>query len=896
MADETTVFTLDGVTDFTAWDREFAWAGGFIEHIEAMHTVGVAHYSADVALDGGWATNGLSFGTNDVGQKRFDVTITDSDDPAYRFIRTISLDNPSPRSRVDITLDRANVDTVLVGDATLNFTLGANSIRYLEGRLGDDTVNGARGADAGRFESVNLGEGDNTFDSRGSTIRTLVMYDDDDTVTIRNGVDFLSVGGGTNIVDILGGESYNITSFSGDNTIRVVGAETEVRTIGVSGGRDDLTVDAAQVLVATLGSNDDTVIVQNAGGIDLLRLSNGTNAATVTGEESRIGALKANENDDTLIVAAGGRVETANLGGGTNSVTLDDGRVDALVTYEGDDTVVFEGAGRSDSLNLGSGNNRVTVADGSVKSVVTYEGDDVLRGGQGPDAGRIDLADLGSGDDTVDSRGSRFGALRMGDGDDAVTIRNGAEAVSLGSGADTLDVLGGFVANVTGFDGPHTIRVAGGSEVTTMALFGPVDLTVDGARIDTANLGGDSADTVTVSNGGSMILLHLDSGDDRLRVEGADSRIDTVRASGGNDVVRILGDASVDVVNVGQGDNEVYTGNRFVEAIVAHTGNQTVVVGSGSAGTVKLGEGTHRVTANGFVESLNTFGESRVVIQTKGEGAGALRLADGNDKVTTGGGWVEYIRTRDGNDVVKVGRGGGETVSTGDGNDRVTVARRVDYIHTSDGNDAIYTGTEGGFHIWAGSGDDFIKLRAFTPDFGMAIWGGPGVDTLDVARIGRAATVDLEISGFQNIGAPGGDLSAEGRGYVSLSGIENLVGTARGDTLSGRDAANRLEGGGGADTLDGRAGDDTVNGGAGADVLTGGDGSDLFEFRVNDGTDEITDFEPGVDQIAFRGARGLGQIDFEQQGDDVLLTYQRSQVLVREQTVAAMEEAENFAF
>ncbi len=54
----------------------------------------------------------------------------------------------------------------------------------------------------------------------------------------------------------------------------------------------------------------------------------------------------------------------------------------------------------------------------------------------------------------------------------------------------------------------------------------------------------------------------------------------------------------------------------------------------------------------------------------------------------------------------------------------------------------------------------------------------------------------------------------------------------------------------GRDTLVGSAGDDVISGGIGADTLTGGAGADQFVFTsLRDGTDTITDFQPGIDRI-----------------------------------------------
>ncbi len=78
-----------------------------------------------------------------------------------------------------------------------------------------------------------------------------------------------------------------------------------------------------------------------------------------------------------------------------------------------------------------------------------------------------------------------------------------------------------------------------------------------------------------------------------------------------------------------------------------------------------------------------------------------------------------------------------------------------------------------------------------------------------------------------------------------LDSIENLIGSAYDDTLSGDGGANVIDGGagndiisggGGADTLNGEAGNDVIEGGTGADTIDGGTGNDTASYVNAGGT------------------------------------------------------------
>ncbi len=84
-----------------------------------------------------------------------------------------------------------------------------------------------------------------------------------------------------------------------------------------------------------------------------------------------------------------------------------------------------------------------------------------------------------------------------------------------------------------------------------------------------------------------------------------------------------------------------------------------------------------------------------------------------------------------------------------------------------------------------------------------------------------------------------------------LGGDDILIGGARGDTLEGGGGNDILQGGAGRDILRGGGGDDILRGGAGDDILRGGDGADTFVWRLADVptgtlvTDIVKDFGPG---------------------------------------------------
>ncbi|MCB1314038.1 MAG: hypothetical protein KDK29_20075 [Sedimentitalea sp.] len=292
-----------------------------------------------------------------------------------------------------------------------------------------------------------------------------------------------------------------------------------------------------------------------------------------------------------------------------------------------------------------------------------------------------------------------------------------------------------------------------------------------------------------------------------------------------------------------------------------------VQLGSGYTASVSLDAEVNILrTGSGDVGSIRTNGKSTIEIGDVY--VGSVSTGNGNDKVTTGAGWVEAIVTRDGNDIVKIGTGSAALVRTGDGNDIVNATSGwVEMISTGDGKDTVTIGKHGAGAVWLSDGNDTIKVRDLTDgNNGVQINGGRGNDTLDFGGFSKGIHFSLdERAAYQNVAASNPNSTKPLSGWFSESSIENLSGTKKGDTFTGDAGANKLIGRGGNDDLYGFGGKDMLIGGTGRDVLDGGRGNDMlrgnggpdvFVFGKKSGTDTVKDYRDGTDILRLDGHTG----------------------------------------
>jgi len=252
--------------------------------------------------------------------------------------------------------------------------------------------------------------------------------------------------------------------------------------------------------------------------------------------------------------------------------------------------------------------------------------------------------------------------------------------------------------------------------------------------------------------------------------------------------------------------------NCIIENAVGGAGND-VMVGNDAANLLRGGSGGDTISGGGGNDVIE--GGAGNDTENGGGGSDTFRAGGdaGSDAFNGGAGTdtVSYAAAKAGV-TVDLGAGTAKGTAAGDaagiGSDTLA---SIEAVTGSAFADSL-RGTSGADTFNGGAGNDTIT-------------GGSGLDTASYVGAKSAVTVMLAITTAQDTG---------GAGLDTLSGIENIVGSSFGDTLTGGAEANVLTGVAGSDRLDGMGGADKLIGGAGADFLTGGTGADIFRFAAAD--------------------------------------------------------------
>ncbi|WP_067584009.1 beta strand repeat-containing protein [Endozoicomonas ascidiicola] len=245
-------------------------------------------------------------------------------------------------------------------------------------------------------------------------------------------------------------------------------------------------------------------------------------------------------------------------------------------------------------------------------------------------------------------------------------------------------------------------------------------------------------------------------------------------------------------------------GGNSNDNIDAGVGNDIVNAGAGND-TLKGGIGDDELNGGTGTDTVD-YSDSNNDVVTRGV---VVNLQNGT--ATDGHGNTDSLSGIENVDGTRFG----DTI-TGDGQNNILQGKDGDdTLNGGAGNDTLYGG-DGNDQLNGGAGDDTF----FGGEGADELNGGAGSDTVDYSANSSAInTNSLE---------------------DNLTSIENIIGTAYGDTITGGADNNRLQGNGGNDTLNGGSGIDTLEGGAGNDTLISNQDGDTLDGGT--GVDDIADF------------------------------------------------------
>lgn len=348
---------------------------------------------------------------------------------------------------------------------------------------------------------------------------------------------------------------------------------------------------------------------------------------------------------------------------------------------------------------------------------------------------------------------------------------------------------------------------------------------------------GSSDDSVRGDAGKNV--LHGGAGDDHLSGLGGG---DILHGDSGND--DLLGGLGSDVLDGGAGDDALIGGDGL-DILDGGTGDDIL---DGGAGFDKLfgGEGNDDLFGGANNDMLDGgIGNDFLYGNEGGDkligGAGNDTLAGGldNDNLL-GGADDDLLNGNEGNDTLR-GEIGNDELHGGIGEDKLYGGEGNDDLTGGDDNDAL-DGGKGNDTLRGGAGND-KELGGEGTDVFLAgqdagndsFGGGANIDTADYSAALAAMNIDL------NIGIASAIEADSDTGIDKLNGIENVIGSAFDDLLTGSKDANGLSGG---------TGNDLIIGGKGSDLLAGGEGADTFIYLDVKDTlpgkaDTIADFTAG---------------------------------------------------
>ncbi len=748
----------------------------------------------------------------------------------------------------------------------------------------DDTVTNNGLID---FVTIELGGGNDTYDSRLGDQESVRVFGDDGNDTFYNGQGYLSAWGGAgndqfiDVQDPLSVSLYRSEFFPGDGADNVdsTTGQVAVRYYDAPAG---ITADLALGSVSNDGwGNIDTLIaVEGIGGSgfnDTLNLDDSDNLAWTESGNDIINALG---GDDDIIGGAGNDTldggdgeDTLNYGWSysrtgeftgelatqgayvdlQNNIATDPwGDTDtisnfenALGTYSFGDTLIAASTG---SYLWGGNGNDTLIGGAGDDHLDGYEGDDSISGGDGADLiwdySGNDTLTGGDGVDHFDFY-TPFFPIGQLEGNKVITDFDG-DVISFAAN-DIGDQDGNFIvdfndvsmlSSVTGGDTLISLPSGASVRLQGYTTLNSGDVVLNGSANVTLS-GTTGPENIVISSFRDFGGADLMEGDDTITItddvltpapEG--SATGSLFFGAGNDELNVYGQLYNASVYFGPDDDNFYNfGDLNNSFLAGEDGNDYFQIGSAYFNAISGGSGNDYLT------------DSNQLIPNEFDPGPGSDTADSTLGILV----IDYRTTAgpvdvdlNANQALDDGFGFVDTLIEVEGiygspfDDVIAGNSLTNYLSSGSGNDTVSGGT-GLDQINPGPGNDEVDGG---PDFDHLHYNVHTFSTEIIPTFTQGVNANLATNTV--IDPWGGtDTVTNIESILGTDLVDTLVGymdpiTFSGndgaDTLTGGSAGDQLIGGDGIDTIHGMDGNDLLNGGAGADILTGGLGADIFSY------------------------------------------------------------------
>ncbi|MEO6279813.1 PA14 domain-containing protein [Roseateles sp.] len=707
-------------------------------------------------------------------------------------------------------------DDTLIGDGFDNLLIGNPGNDGLQGGAGDDTLVGGAGADV-----MDGGDGNDTasyadsnegvkVDLTGATASTGGDAAGDTLVNIENLTgsrfsDRLVAGDGNNVLDGGRGNDVLIGGAGADTLIGGDGSDMADYSTSTVAVQINLTTGAVTGGDAT---GDSFQSIENLAG--------GSGDDQLTGEASA-NTLIGGAGNDTLVGLAG----NDKLDGGDGDDLLDGGTgADVLTGGAGIDTATYAASAQGVRVNLTTGIGSGGDAEGDrlsgIENLTGSDKDDVLTGTAG-----VNKLVGGAGDDVLDG-GDGADVLDGGDGSDTASYASATAGVSaslLAPATNTGAAAGDSYVSIENLAGSNYNDTLVGDANANILSGGDGDDFIEGRGGADVIHGGLGNDTVSYATSAAAVQVDLVSGVGN----GGDAQGNTLdgveNLIGSNFGDTLKGDAGDNRLDGGNGD-DLLEGGAGADQLLGGAGNDTATYAGAMAGVkaslINAATNAGEAAGDSF-QSIENLTGSAFDDTLEGD-AGVNRLVGGaGDDVLIGGAGADVLIGGAGSDTASyAGAPSGLTVSLADAtlNTGDAAGDTFDSIEnlTGSGFDDVLIGTAGANRLDGGAGNDLLVGGAGAD----ALIGGSGIDTATYAASSAAVTVNLSTGR-----GSGGDAQGD-----TLAGIENLIGSAFDDVLTGAAGINVLTGGAGNDIYNVDDTDDVI-------VEAAGEGSDSVNASVS---------------------------------------------------------------